>query len=169
MFVIPSFITRPRVLLLRLVLFSISKKLRMVSSRPEARKRNHCQGSRRRSIKREKERKWLLWSLDPFSSNAPTPICARSLSLSFSVLLRSVRALSLRLCHVPFSLLPVLDWFENSASFSHRALFFFFPFFLPFSPFGGKVTPPKFDESKCARLARLDYYTRREAALCQAH
>lgn len=47
--------------------------------------------------------------------------------------------------------------------------FFFFPFFLSFSPFGGKVTPPKFDESKCARLARLDYYTRREAALCQAH
>lgn len=107
-----------------------------------------------------------MWSLDPFSSNTPAPICARFLSLSCSILLRSVRALSLRLCHVPFSLLR--SWLVRELGVVLSSCSFFFPlsFFLFHRSEQGDAS--KFDESKCARLARLDYYTRREAALCQA-
>lgn len=139
-------------------------------SRPEARKRDRCSRGRD-EVSKERKRE--------------NGYCGLSILFLRILLLRFVHVLFLSLAlsssdpyarflfiSVTFrSPCSVLDWFENSASFSHRVLFFFsLPFFLSFFfTVRSKVTPrTKFDESKCARLARLDYYTRREAALCQA-
>lgn len=90
--------------------------------------------------------------------------CGHSILFFFIEFSRSVRALFLivfrYLCRISaraFSLslsrsvLLALDWLEKLASFSGR--------FFHRSEQGDAS---KFDESKCARLARLDYYTRRE-------
>lgn len=107
----------------------------------------------------EEERGRLLWSLDPFLFHR-IHRSIRSVRALFLIVLRylcriSARAFSLSLSR---SVLLALDWLEKSASFSGR--------FFHRSEQGDAS---KFDESKCARLARLDYYlhsTRDERPLC---
>lgn len=115
---------------------------------PEAKKKADV---RDRNGVSEEERGRLLWSLDPFLFHRILSIrFVRALFLiAFRYLCRiSARAFSLSLSR---SVLLALDWLEKLASFSGR--------FFHRSEQGDAS---KFDESKCARLARLDYYTRRE-------
>lgn len=119
--------------------------------------------------KREREKMAIVVSRSFFFEYSCSDLCTFSFSLLLYPPPIRTRAFSSSL-----SRSVLLAPFLTDSRTRRRSLIVFFFFFLPFFlsfffTVRSKVTPrTKFDESKCARLARLDYYTRREAALCQA-